>query len=41
MVTHRPSHVRLADKAVYMQGGGIRYFGEPDKVLALLLEKAA
>jgi ATP-binding cassette subfamily C protein/ATP-binding cassette subfamily C protein LapB len=41
IVTHRPSHIRLADKAVYLQGGGIKFFGDPDDVLALLLEKAA
>jgi ATP-binding cassette subfamily C protein/ATP-binding cassette subfamily C protein LapB len=41
MVTHRPSHIRLADKAVYLQGGSIKYFGDPEKVLAILLEKAA
>ncbi len=41
MVTHRPSHIRLADKAVYLEGGSISYLGEPEKVLALLLEKAA
>jgi ATP-binding cassette subfamily C protein/ATP-binding cassette subfamily C protein LapB len=41
MVTHRPSHIRLADNAAYLEGGSIKYFGDPQKVLAMLLEKAA
>lgn len=40
MVTHRPSHIRLAGKAVYMQQGSVRFFGDPQKVLTMLLEKA-
>ena len=38
MVTHRPSHIRLASKAVYLEQGSVRYFGEPQKVLDILLE---
>lgn len=33
MVTHRPSHMRLADRVVYMQGGRVVAAGSPDEVL--------
>lgn len=33
MVTHRPSHMRLADRVVYMQGGRVVMAGPPDVVL--------
>jgi len=39
MVTHRPSHIRIAGKAVYMEQGSVRFFGDPQKVLTMLLEK--
>ena len=38
MVTHRPSHIRLASKAVYLEQGSVKYFGDPQKVLDILLE---
>jgi ATP-binding cassette subfamily C protein/ATP-binding cassette subfamily C protein LapB len=40
MVTHRPSHIRLASKAVYMEQGCVRLLGDPQKVLAMLMEKS-
>ncbi len=39
MVTHRPSHIRIADKAVYMEQGSVRLIGSPDEVVALMLEQ--
>lgn len=39
MVTHRPSHVRLADKAIVLEQGAIRFVGETDRAVALMLEE--
>lgn len=41
MVSHRPSHIRLADKAVLMEQGSVAHIGTPDEVIALLLENTA
>ena len=41
MVSHRPSHIRLADKAILMDQGTVVHAGNPDEVVALLLENAA
>lgn len=41
MVSHRPSHIRLADKAVLMEQGSVAHIGKPDEVIALLLENTA
>jgi len=41
MVSHRPSHMRLADKAILMDQGSVIHIGKPDEVIALLLENAA
>lgn len=41
MVSHRPSHIRLADKAVLMDQGSVAHIGNPDEVVALLLENVA
>ncbi|WP_432471939.1 peptidase domain-containing ABC transporter [Amphritea sp. HPY] len=41
MVSHRPSHIRLADKAVLMDQGSVVNIGNPDEVIALLLENVA
>ncbi|GGK66507.1 peptidase domain-containing ABC transporter [Amphritea balenae] len=38
MVSHRPSHIRLADKAILMDQGAVAHVGHPDEVVALLLE---
>jgi ATP-binding cassette subfamily C protein/ATP-binding cassette subfamily C protein LapB len=39
MVTHRPSHMRLADRALYLERGVIRAAGSPDKILSALKER--
>ncbi|MCG8355691.1 MAG: ATP-binding cassette domain-containing protein [Kiloniellales bacterium] len=36
LVTHRPSHMRLADRLVYMQGGRVLAAGTPDEILPKL-----
>jgi ATP-binding cassette, subfamily C, bacterial LapB len=36
LVTHRPSHIRLADMAVVLQGGYLRYAGPPAEALKRL-----
>jgi ATP-binding cassette subfamily C protein LapB len=36
LVTHRPSHIRLADMAVVLQGGYVRYAGAPAEALKRL-----
>lgn len=36
LVTHRPSHLRLADKVVVMVQGQVRMAGKPDEVLSRL-----
>ncbi len=41
MVSHRPSHIRLADKAILMEQGSVLHIGSPDEVVALLLENVA
>ena len=41
MVSHRPSHIRLADKAILMDQGAVAHVGHPDEVVALLLENLA
>ena len=33
IVTHRPSHIRLADRLVVMNEGNIRYVGSPEDAL--------
>ena len=35
-VTHRPSHLKVADKILYMEGGEVALFGEAAKVLERL-----
>ncbi len=39
MVTHRPSHIRLTDKAIYLLNGSIAFAGTPDEVIKLMLEQ--
>ncbi|MES9853234.1 MAG: ATP-binding cassette domain-containing protein [Candidatus Thiodiazotropha sp. L084R] len=41
MVTHRPSHVRLADKVVILDQGSVIFSGAPDKAIQLVLESVA
>ncbi len=41
MVSHRPSHIRLADRAVFMHQGSVKFVGDPAKVVAHLLEQQA
>ncbi len=40
MVTHRPSHMRLADRILYVEGGQVVHDGAPDQVLPLILNAA-
>jgi len=39
MVSHRPSHIRLADKAVLMKHGMVQHTGDADTVINMMLEK--
>jgi ABC-type transport system involved in cytochrome bd biosynthesis fused ATPase/permease subunit len=36
LVTHRPSHMRLADKVLYLEEGRLMLAGPPDQVLPQL-----
>jgi len=38
MISHRPSHIRIADKAVMMEHGVVSFVGETDKVIDMMLE---
>ncbi len=40
MVSHRPSHIRLADKAVILDHGMLVFAGDPDEAVKLMLERA-
>ena len=40
MVSHRPSHIRLADKAVILDKGMVIYAGDPNQAVTLMLERA-
>ena len=35
-VTHRPSHLQLADKVLYLEGGEVALYGDSKKVLERL-----
>jgi len=39
MVSHRPSHIRIADKALLMDQGMVKFAGDPDTVINMMLEK--
>jgi len=41
MVSHRPSHIRLADKAIIMEQGSVVFAGPSDEAVKLLLENAS
>ena len=36
MVTHRPSHMRMADRVIYMERGQILHDATPEQVLPLI-----
>ena len=38
LTTHRPSHMRLADRVVYLQGGRLLGAGPPDEILPKILK---
>ena len=40
MVSHRPSHIRLADKAVLLTNGSINFIGPAEQAITKLLEDA-
>ncbi len=40
IVTHRPSHMRIADRVIYLQDGTVVHDGKPDQVLPLILDAA-
>ncbi len=40
LITHRPSHMRLADRVLYVQDGAVLHDGKPDQVLPLILDAA-
>jgi len=40
MVSHRPSHIRLMDHAIYLSQGSVAFEGSPDEVIKLILENA-
>lgn len=39
MVSHRPSHIKIADKAILMKQGTVHFAGEPETVVNMMLEK--
>jgi len=39
-ITHRPSHMRLADRILYLQDGAVVHDGKPDQILPLILDAA-
>lgn len=39
MVSHRPSHIRLADKAVLLDNGSVKYAGSPDKAIEIMMSE--
>ena len=39
MVSHRPSHVRIADKAVWLESGSVKYVGAPDKAIQMMMSE--
>jgi ATP-binding cassette subfamily C protein/ATP-binding cassette subfamily C protein LapB len=38
MVSHRPSHIRIADKAILMEHGMVQHTGDADTVINMMLE---
>ncbi len=41
MISHRPSHIRLADTALIMAHGSVRFCGDPDEAIGMMLEAVA
>ncbi len=41
MTTHRPSHMKLADRVIYFEHGAIVHDGTPEQVLPLIMKSAA
>jgi len=39
MVSHRPSHIRLADKVILMNQGAIQFAGAADEAISILMEE--
>lgn len=37
LVTHRPSHIRVSDRAVIMDEGRVTFVGQPDEVVSMML----
>jgi len=37
MVSHRPSHIRLADKVVLLDKGAVQFTGAPDKAISIMM----
>ncbi|MES9880074.1 MAG: peptidase domain-containing ABC transporter [Sedimenticola sp.] len=40
MVSHRPSHARIADKVVILDQGAVSFIGNPDQAIEMILENA-
>lgn len=38
MVSHRPSHIRLADKVILMNQGSVQFAGKADEAISILME---
>ncbi len=38
MVSHRPSHIRLADKVILMNQGSVQFAGNADEAISILME---
>lgn len=39
MVSHRPTHIRIADRAVLMEQGMVKFTGDTDTVIKMMMEK--
>jgi ATP-binding cassette subfamily C protein/ATP-binding cassette subfamily C protein LapB len=39
MVSHRPSHVRLADKAVLLENGSVKFVGDPEQAIEMMMSE--
>ena len=38
MISHRPSHIRLADKVILMHQGAVQFAGSADEAISILME---
>lgn len=41
MVSHRPTHIRIADRAVLMEQGMVKFAGDTDTVINMMMEKTS